>query len=107
MSPLRWSAMQTCLAMQLIQDGDTQILVCLALSKQAQGKTCCKCLVYHMVLEVLNMCVCCCLLGQQQQQQGQQQHMQWQQPGAAAGADMQYSNREKQLHAEKEELQQL
>ena len=105
MSPLRWSVMQTCLATQLIQDGDTQILVCLALSKQAQGKSCCKRLVYHMLLEVLNTCVCCCLLGQQQQ--GQQQHMQWQQPGAAAGAGMQYSNQEKQLHAEKEELQQL
>jgi len=53
--------------------------------------------------------MCICLPGQQQrqQQQRQQQHMQWQQPGAAAGADMQHSNREKQLHAEKEELQQL
>ena len=75
------------------------------MSPQAQGKTCCKCLVYHMVHEVLNMCIC--LPGQQQQQQ--QQQLQWQQPGAAAasGADMQCSNREKQLHAEKEELQQL
>jgi len=55
--------------------------------------------------------MCICLPGHQQQQQQQQQHMQWQQPGAgaaaASGADMQYSNREKQLHAEKEELQQL
>lgn len=62
-----------------------------------------------MVHKVLNMCIC--LPGHQQQQQQQQQHMQWQQPGAgaaaASGADMQYSNREKQLHAEKEELQQL
>ncbi|KAL0035650.1 hypothetical protein WJX79_005806 [Trebouxia sp. C0005] len=42
-------------------------------------------------------------------QQHQQQHMQWQQAGAAAaaGPDVQYSNRENQLHAEKEELQQL